>query len=114
MDQDILDLKRRAGILNEQEPAAGPTGPRVQGVRGAGTDPLKLLDTETFMGIINATIEAIGQRPAAGLNPQQKVQVARTVIAQLKGGDAEDEQADAQAQAQAQQPAVPGTGDPLA
>ena len=100
---EILDIQRRAGILDEQG---------VTGVRGRGTDPLAQLDTETFVRIIDFTLEELGTLNPRTLRPQQKIMLARRVVARFK----EPEQAQAggenpQAQAQAQ---AASAKDPLA
>lgn len=104
---NIEELKRRAGIVNEQG--------QVTGVTGRGTDPLAQLDTETFLQIINTTLEELGQLRPQSMNEQQKIQLARRVVQRFRGGTAgEQDTAGEQAQADAAQANMAGHGTPQA
>ena len=110
MDREIDEIKRRAGILEQGQ---------VTGVMGRGTDPLAQLDTQTFLAIVNTTLEELGQLRPQSMNDQQRIQLARRVIGRFKGGTpAGQEQAQAPAQAGAAPAASPqaaaAAGDPLA
>lgn len=118
MDQEILDIQRRAGILDEQG-EAGMAG-KVQGVTGRGTDPLAQLSTETFLQIVNLTLQELGQLRPDSMSEQQRIALARRVIAHFKGGGQEpaaQAQAGAGADPQAGQRSpqtAAAAGDPLA
>ena len=98
---EIQDIKRRAGIIDE----AGVTG-----VTGRGTDPLRQLDTETFVSIINFTLEELGTLNPRSLTDQQKIQLARRVVARFK----QPAQAQAGAQGAANAQGGAQAQDPLA